>query len=567
LATIDIGSMAVAAIRTTALATAVAAAINSQLVAAGVTKSVAASFTTDGLTTAAASSLLRISATTAGDDVLIQPASTDDLAAGLMLGTSQGGIEVGAYAARRPAPNGISLDATDDAVLATLRDILQGGGSAITGVILDTLINDGTFSTQTVAVDLQTTGPTDPLWKGSSSAVNGFSDGLREKLGIIAAAVNAAAAISPPSPLFPWTATVSGHRLTLRPTGAVAADNLEPNWPANNFTVGTDVEAQFAANVAAYSLGAQGMNLGEQTTVSVGDDGAPALPSDYDTAYAIADREVDLFNLLVLTPDAGVPVTSLYANASVFCQKRRAVLLMDPPPAWTDVQDAIDVTTGVPSLRTGLVNDYAALFFPRVTIVGDDGLARQVGPAGAIAGLMARIDGTRGVWKAPAGTEAGLRGIVGVEHRFSDDEQGMLNPRAINTIRVFPEGLVNFGARTMDGDDGFGSEYKYIPIRRLALFIEESLYRGLKWVVFEPNDEPLWGQVRLNVGSFMHDLFRKGAFQGAKQDAYFVKCDSETTTQSDRDLGLVNIQVGFAPLKPAEFVILYLQQIAGQIQT
>ena len=138
----------------------------------------------------------------------------------------------------------------------------------------------------------------------------------------------------------------------------------------------------------------------------------------------------------------------------------------------------------------------------------------------------------------------------------------------MNTLRVFPDGVVSWGARTMDGDDGFASEYKYIPIRRLALFIEESLYRGLKWVVFEPNDEPLWAQIRLNVGAFMNNLFRQGAFQGqTPKDAYFVKCDSSTTTQNDRNLGIVNIVVGFAPLKPAEFVVLTLQQMAGQIQT
>ena len=151
--------------------------------------------------------------------------------------------------------------------------------------------------------------------------------------------------------------------------------------------------------------------------------------------------------------------------------------------------------------------------------------------------------------------------------RFSDDENGVLNPHAVNTLRIFPNGIVNWGARTMDGDDDFGSEYKYIPVRRTALFIEESLYRGLKWVVFEPNDEPLWAQIRLNVGAFMHNLFRQGAFQGQqKKDAYFVKCDGETTTQNDINLGIVNVWVGFAPLKPAEFVILHLQQMTGQIQ-
>src|SRR5207247_2394805 len=160
-------------------------------------------------------------------------------------------------------------------------------------------------------------------------------------------------------------------------------------------------------------------------------------------------------------------------------------------------------------------------------------------PSGAIAGLCARTDSTRGVWKAAAGTEAYLRGVIGLKQRFSDGENGVLNPRAVNTLRVFPNGIVNWGARTMDGDDSFASEYKYIPVRRLALFIEESLYRGLKWVVFEPNDEALWAQIRLNVGAFMHDLFVKHAFQSltaSPADSYFVKCNSETTTQTDINL-------------------------------
>jgi phage tail sheath protein FI len=239
---------------------------------------------------------------------------------------------------------------------------------------------------------------------------------------------------------------------------------------------------------------------------------------------------------------------------------------MDAPEEWDTVEKATNPTNGVNSLRMGLVKDHSAVFYPRLTI-NENGLNQQVAPSGAIAGLMARIDASRGVWKAAAGTEADLRGINGLEYRFSDRENGILNPHAVNTVRIFPNGIVNWGARTMDGDDDFGSEYKYIPIRRTALFIEESLYRGLKWVVFEPNDEPLWSQIRLNVGAFMHNLFRQGAFQGkTKQDAYFVKCDSETTTQNDINLGIVNIWVGFAPLKPAEFVVLYLQQMTGQIQ-
>ncbi|MGH8309744.1 MAG: phage tail sheath C-terminal domain-containing protein, partial [Steroidobacteraceae bacterium] len=127
---------------------------------------------------------------------------------------------------------------------------------------------------------------------------------------------------------------------------------------------------------------------------------------------------------------------------------------------------------------------------------------------------------------------------------------------------------VSWGARTLDGADQIASEWKYIPVRRTALFLEETLFRALKWVVFEPNDEPLWAQIRLNVGAFLQSLFRQGAFQGrTPKEAYFVKCDAQTTTQTDINLGIVNVLVGFAPLKPAEFVIIKIQQIAGQIPT
>jgi phage tail sheath protein FI len=298
-------------------------------------------------------------------------------------------------------------------------------------------------------------------------------------------------------------------------------------------------------------------------------DGDPPELTQYRDAFQKLDKEVDLFNLMILPKDekhSESTTKSLWGPASIFCEKRRAFLLMDAPTSWKTVQQATKPATGVNSLRVGLVKDHSAIFFPQITIQ-ENGLKKDIGPSGAIAGLMARIDSSRGVWKAPAGTEADIRGVSGLELKFSDDENGVLNPQAINTLRLFPNGIVNWGARTMDGDDDFTSEYKYIPVRRTALFLEESLYRGLKWVVFEPNDEPLWSQIRLNVGAFMHRLFRQGAFQGTNpKDAYLVKCDSETTTQADINLGIVNIIVGFAPLKPAEFVIIKIKQLAGQIQ-
>jgi phage tail sheath protein FI len=153
--------------------------------------------------------------------------------------------------------------------------------------------------------------------------------------------------------------------------------------------------------------------------------------------------------------------------------------------------------------------------------------------------------------------------------KMTDPENGRLNPLGLNCLRNFRAyGNVVWGARTLAGSDALGSDWKYLPVRRFALFMEESLYRGTQWAVFEPNDEPLWGQIRLNIGAFMHDLFRKGAFQGkTSTEAYFVKCDNETTTQSDINRGIVNIEVGFAPLKLAEFVIIKFQQMTGKIET
>jgi phage tail sheath protein FI len=153
-----------------------------------------------------------------------------------------------------------------------------------------------------------------------------------------------------------------------------------------------------------------------------------------------------------------------------------------------------------------------------------------------------------------------------VATKLTDLENGALNPFGVNVLRNMPVyGNISWGGRTLNGADQMANEWKYIPVRRTALFIEESLFQALKWVVFEPNDEPLWAQIRLNVGAFMHTLFRQGAFQGSSpREAYLVKCDSETTTQTDIDNGIVRIVVGFAPLKPAEFVIIQLQLLAGQ---
>jgi phage tail sheath protein FI len=304
------------------------------------------------------------------------------------------------------------------------------------------------------------------------------------------------------------------------------------------------------------------------------DDAAYQGDADAKTGiYAL--KKVDLFNLLCIPPDVRDDSTSaaVYQTALTFCVERRALLIVDAPADWSSAND-ITKENDKALTDLGLNGDAArnaALYFPRVTEADParQGQSDTFAPCGIVAGVMARTDTQRGVWKAPAGIDAALNGVQGLTVGLTDLENGMLNPIGVNCLRSFPLiGAVVWGARTLRGADLLADDYKYVPVRRFALYIEESLYRGTQWVVFEPNDEPLWAQIRLNIGAFMHNLFRQGAFQGkTPQDAYFVKCDKETTTQNDINLGIVNIVVGFAPLKPAEFVIIQLQQMAGQIQT
>jgi phage tail sheath protein FI len=307
-------------------------------------------------------------------------------------------------------------------------------------------------------------------------------------------------------------------------------------------------------------------------------DGA-ALPTTGDLIAGLSALDkADLFNILCIPDatraqaadpnalDAGIDPNAIFGAAATYCATRRAFLVIDPPPSVKDTDTAADWKDSGLTVR----EKNAAAYFPRLKLPDplNEFKLRSYAPCGVVAGLFARIDSTRGVWKAPAGVEASLAGVQGLVYKLSDGEQGALNPLGLNCFRIFPiYGPVCWGARTLLGSDAEASEWKYVPVRRFALFLEESLFRGTKWVVFEPNDEPLWAQIRLNIGAFMHTLFRQGAFQGkTPREAYFVKCDSETTTQDDINRGVVNILVGFAPLKPAEFVVIQIQQMAGEIQ-
>ena len=334
-------------------------------------------------------------------------------------------------------------------------------------------------------------------------------------------------------------------------------------------------------NVAHYALGTTHV-WGDQSNADQGSDGTGLSgtsdligdQADFSGIYAL--QKVDLFNLLCIPDatraskgdpsvlDSNVDPGAIWSAAIALCDLRRAFLLIDPPPNVNNVSGAMDWK----STNLGVVNANGAAFFPRLRLPDplNQYQLRTFAPCGVVAGVYATTDGSRGVWKAPAGTAAVLNGVQSMVYKLNDMENGVLNPLGLNCFRNFPVyGSVLWGARTLVGADAMANQWKYVPVRRTALYIEESLYRGTQWVVFEPNDEPLWASIRLNVGAFMQSLFLKGAFQGSTpKQAYFVKCDGETTTQADIDNGVVNILVGFAPLKPAEFVVIQIEQIAGQ---
>jgi len=495
----------------------------------------------DPITTFKTKKLVFQSKNTTVKNIIIKPGSSNDLTKTLMLGIENGGIERTSYGFFRPAQNGIYLQTN------SIDDFAGLSQGSLHNITIDSKPID--FGTK-----LLTSNEHDPLYKDKT----GSFDGVREKIGIIASEIN--------SEIGDWNAKVAGSRLIF--TKKIPIRNYIPTFSSNSSALSTC----FKFNAIVYSLGTPFGNF--VGTGKIGYDGGSPTKDDYKgnpnlhTGFYALDL-IDLFNIVVIPRDDNLndaDYQDLWADASIYCKVHRALLIIEPPDVWNTKDKALDPNRGIRVLRRGIVKDYSALFFPKL-VVPIDGLKVKVNPGGAIAGIMARTDAQVGVWKAPAGLDADIQGgNFDLDILLTDLENGDLNQQGINCLRVFPSGIITWGARTMDGADDFGSSWKYIPIRRLALMIEESLYRGTRWVVFQPNDEPLWAKIRLNVGSFLMQLFRKGAFQGGTPDkAFFVKCDGETTTQADRDLGIVNIIVGFAPLKPAEFVIITIRQIQGDL--
>jgi phage tail sheath protein FI len=360
--------------------------------------------------------------------------------------------------------------------------------------------------------------------------------------------------------------TIAGVATSI--TAFVGRTVTGPLQPVDCFSA-ADFERDFGKPAAGFALGyavADFFRNGGSHAVILRVADLAAGDATLRTGIYALDK-VDLFNLMCIPRDPAddAALAQLYPAAAVYCLKRRAMLIVDPPKAWSnlaaqgkfDQMQPADLGIDGPQLEAR----NCAVFFPGIQQLDPDTGQTGIFPAcGAVAGIFAASDSARGVWKAAAGTTAAIGGIEGLEFNLTDEQNGALNQRAINCLRDLPHfGPVVWGALTLRGADILADDYKYIQVRRLTLFIEESLTRGTAFAVFEPNDEALWSQLRLSINAFMADLARQGAFYN-----YYVTCDSTTTTPADIALGVLNIIVGIAPVMPAEFIVLQIQQWAGQ---
>lgn len=360
--------------------------------------------------------------------------------------------------------------------------------------------------------------------------------------------------------VYTLTSGTVGKASSVEVSDAASAENVATLLKLGKTNGGTE---DSGAAILRPALG--NFNVGDNAvggaviSVTAGSDGATPQESDLIAGFSLLDRVRDV-NLLAVP---GFGSKAIVDSGVSYCRQRGDCFFIGDMGVTDDTKE--EAKSFVEQLA--VKSSYGAVYFPWLRATDPTGASPEpvpLPPSGYVAGLYARIDGKRGVWKAPAGTEANIGGAVGLLKEITDAEQDTLNPVGVNVIRMFPaSGLVIWGARTLATQSD--PEYRYVPVRRMAIFLEQSIYNGIQYAVFEPNDEPLWSSLRLNINAFMMLQFRAGAFQGrTPSEAFFVKVDNTTTTQADIDAGIVNIIVGFAPLKPAEFVVLKLTQKAGQ---
>lgn len=304
-----------------------------------------------------------------------------------------------------------------------------------------------------------------------------------------------------------------------------------------------------------------------------GADGTPLSPGSADFHAALlaqlhagqAFDRLASFNLLCVPGESDA---ATLAALQSYCQQRHAFLIADAPAADRDGSLSLALAAQLSSRPAAA---FSALYFPWVKAADPLQNMQELDfpPCGFVAGVYAASEAEGGVWKTPDGILAGLNGASGLSAAIGQNRAGELNQQGINCLRSLPNlGPVVWGARTLAGRDELSSDWKYVSERRLANYIETSLLQGTQWTAFEPNGEALWARLRLSISAFMQTLFQQGAFMGASpQEAYFVKCDATTTSPADIEQGMVSISLGFAPRRPAEFLILTLRQRAGGSST
>jgi uncharacterized protein len=413
-----------------------------------------------------------------------------------------------------------------------------------------------------LTINLHDDGPRTMTLAGSLTTEEGIAKAIEEAV----TDLDPLRAPTPTDAYKKFTASFTGGVYELRsgqggPRSSVVVGTAGAEDAATLLKLGTSnggIEFTGAARLrpakGTYLLG-EGAIGGATVAITRGRDGDTPEDDDYVRTFALFDTLQDVN--IVAVP--GVASRNVVDQGGRYCQQRQDCFYI--ADALKEIDTAVEAREFV-TTTLQFKTSYSAVYFPWLTMVDPEGGSEThlVPPSGFVAGIFARLDARRGVWKAPAGTEANVGGATGLAASITDPEQDILNPFGVNVLRFFPgSGIVIWGARTLATLSD--PEYRYVPIRRFAIFLERSIYNGIQWAVFEPNDEDLWSSLRLNIGAFMMTLFRAGAFQGdSAAKAFFVKCDAETNPQDQIDAGIVTVLVGFAPLKPAEFVVIRISQ-------
>ncbi|MEA3262355.1 MAG: hypothetical protein U9R07_02600 [Pseudomonadota bacterium] len=518
----------------------------------------------------------------ANGPVRITPAADKDLAAKLMLGEANGGIELDDSAKVRPAPSGLfsRIGTQTGSFGVGWLDRLNSFASATRSNLTGLQITDPGSSSSPFIGPVTIPGTAgNPLSTGTVAGVAGAIGSLGYVREALQAMVDGARQVAGER----WLIELQGVRLNLRlrdtfnPGGGADATVLSgilvPGVSPAPPTISGGYEiagsgrlmGNSANNTGAILLGTAGGSF--QTGQQGGYDGLTPQLTQYQAAFDIAETAIEIVNMLVLPRADGQTDTdrrAIWGAASASAARQRAILFVDPLSTWTDIATA---EAGASTIKAGVDTRNSVVFWPQVLVpTATAPQGKKIDPSGSMAGLFARTDSRFGTWTAPAGLEATLTGVLGVSVQMNDPQNGRINPKALNAIRNYPSGITSWGARMMVGADDTGNmDDRYVNVRRMMLFIENSLYRGLRFATFKNNAEPLWASIRLAAGSFMNGLMLQDAFASrTKSEAYYVICDETINPPDDVAKGIVKVLVGFAPNRPAEFVEVTVTQIVQQ---